>query len=240
VYWIDPRRLGALDSSGQWVWDDRTGALHWAGQVSLRSMALQPDPLSALPLYTDGRAVINRNDLASAMKDIVRDMSGYYRLGYNSTLDAYDGTFHEISVHVKRPGVTVRARKGYWAYTKNDLAGAGGGFIVLRAGSAAGLRQLRALPGAASTQTPVFRRGEHVLVRARMADLDPSRVSAALLNSAGDHLLDIPIDRTGARAECEPPLASLAAGIHLLDISDDQGGAVRTLLASRVEKDRGI
>jgi VWFA-related protein len=124
VYWIDPRRLAALaPGDGDWVWDDRTETLGWKpGPVSLRSRALQQDPLGALALYTDGRAIINRNDLAAAMKDVVRDMSGYYLLGYTSTLDAMDGRFHDISVHVQRPGVSVRARKGYWAYTKSEVA----------------------------------------------------------------------------------------------------------------------
>ena len=49
------------------------------------------------------------------MKQIMRDSSAYYLLGYNSTQAPSDGKFHEIKVRVKRPGVQVRARKGYWA-----------------------------------------------------------------------------------------------------------------------------
>ena len=40
---------------------------------------------------TDGRAIVNRNDLAVGMKQIVRDASGYYLLGYNSTQAPTDG-----------------------------------------------------------------------------------------------------------------------------------------------------
>ena len=46
------------------------------------------------------------------MKQIVRDSSAYYLLGYNSTQAPSDGKFHEIKVQVKRPGVQVRARRG--------------------------------------------------------------------------------------------------------------------------------
>jgi hypothetical protein len=63
---------------------------------------------------------VNRNDLTMGMKQIVRDTSAYYLLGYNSTFTATDGKFHEIRVRVKRPGVQVRARKGYWAFTAED------------------------------------------------------------------------------------------------------------------------
>ena len=54
------------------------------------------------------------------MKQIIRDSSGYYLLGYNSTQAPTDGKFHEIKVQVTRRGVDVRARKGYWAYTADD------------------------------------------------------------------------------------------------------------------------
>ena len=51
------------------------------------------------------------------MKQIMRDSSAYYLLGYNSSEAPTDGKFHDIRVRVKRPGVQVRARKGYWALT---------------------------------------------------------------------------------------------------------------------------
>ncbi len=107
VYWVDPRGLGAL-----------------SGRGSLRGIADQQDALKALSLYTDGRALINRNDLTMAMKDIVRDSSGYYLLGYNSTFSGADGKFHDINVRVKRPGVEVRARKGYWALSQQQVMSA--------------------------------------------------------------------------------------------------------------------
>ena len=95
-----------------------------SGRGSLRGIADQQDALKALSLYTDGRAIINRNDLTMAMKQIVRDSSGYYLLSYNSTLNGADGKFHDINVRVKRPGVEVRARKGYWALSRQQVMSA--------------------------------------------------------------------------------------------------------------------
>jgi hypothetical protein len=50
----------------------------------------------------------------------VRDSSAYYLLGYTSTLDQPDGRFHKINVRVKRSGVRVSARRGYWAPTEAE------------------------------------------------------------------------------------------------------------------------
>jgi hypothetical protein len=56
------------------------------------------------------------------MKQIMRDSSAYYLIGYNSSQTPSDGKFHEIKVRVKRPGIQVRARKGYWALTAEETA----------------------------------------------------------------------------------------------------------------------
>src|SRR5262249_18789984 len=65
---------------------------------------------------TDGLAIVNSNNLSRGFKRVVDDLSSYYLLGYYST-GKLDGKFHAISVRVKRPGVSVRARRGYLAAT---------------------------------------------------------------------------------------------------------------------------
>src|SRR5207249_11886685 len=67
------------------------------------------------------------NNLDAGMKRVVADLSSYYLLGYYSS-GKLDGKFHPITVRVKRPGVQVRARRGYLAATPADmtLAGRGG------------------------------------------------------------------------------------------------------------------
>ena len=113
------------------------------------------ETLRTLAINTDGRAIVNRNDLTMGMKQIVRDSSAYYLLGYNSTLTATDGKFHEIKVRVKRPGVQVRARKGYWAFTNEDAKRALG---PPQAGDAEGGRD-----GAGHDRDPVpFPAGPHL------------------------------------------------------------------------------
>ena len=112
IYAVDPRGLAVFEYGIQY------GVGLQQDSSDLRSAI---DTLHVLSNNTDGRAIVNRNDLAAGMKQIMRDSSGYYLLGYTSTKAPIDGKFHEIKVHVKRRGVNVRARKGYWAYTKEDV-----------------------------------------------------------------------------------------------------------------------
>jgi hypothetical protein len=80
------------------------------------------DVLRVVAEETDGRAIVARNDPGPALQQMVQDSSTYYLLGYVSTRAPRDGKFHEIDVRVRRPGVQVRARRGYWAYTEEDIA----------------------------------------------------------------------------------------------------------------------
>lgn len=113
IYAVDPRGLAAFE------YDVNQGV---GLQTDRKLLNASLDTLRVLADNTDGRAIINRNDLAAGMKQIMRDSSGYYLLGYTSSAAPTDGKFHNIDVRVKRPNVEVRARKGYWAYTADDVA----------------------------------------------------------------------------------------------------------------------
>ncbi len=80
------------------------------------------DTLRILAENTDGRAIVNQNDLSKGLQQMLTDSATYYLLGYNSTTAPQDGKFHKIEVRVKRPRMQVRARPGYWALTAEDAA----------------------------------------------------------------------------------------------------------------------
>jgi hypothetical protein len=69
--------------------------------------------LQDLASATDGRAIVNTNDLAAGVRKIADDLSAYYLLGYYSNNTAADGKFRRIDVKVKTSGVKVTARRGY-------------------------------------------------------------------------------------------------------------------------------
>ena len=112
IYTVDPRGLAPFEFDlDQPVVGMRTD------RQALRNTQ---DTLYVLAEETDGRAIINQNDLVPGLRQMLRDASTYYLLGYNSSEAATDGQYHEIAVRVKREGVRVRARKGYWAVTERD------------------------------------------------------------------------------------------------------------------------
>ena len=74
---------------------------------------MSQDSLRALAEETGGFAAVNTNQFATAFERIVSDNSSYYVLAYYPPTDKKDGKFHRIEVKVTRPGLTVRARRGY-------------------------------------------------------------------------------------------------------------------------------
>jgi hypothetical protein len=131
-YPIDPRGLAVFDES---IGKPVTG-MPPAGSTTVTPPSVDAarlrariDSLRTLGEATDGLAIVNSNDLVRGLKRVVDDLSSYYLLGYYSN-GKLDGKFHPISVRVKRPGVRVRARRGYMAATPASAAtmarGAGG------------------------------------------------------------------------------------------------------------------
>jgi VWFA-related protein len=64
---------------------------------------------------TGGLAVVGTNNIEDRYGDIDRDTRTYYVLGYTPATTHRDGAFHPIQVRLKRPGLNVRARPGYYA-----------------------------------------------------------------------------------------------------------------------------
>jgi hypothetical protein len=71
--------------------------------------------LGALSESTGGRLVANSNDVRTGLERALADTAGYYEITYDPQLSAFDGAFRRVSVKVKRPGVSVQAREGYFA-----------------------------------------------------------------------------------------------------------------------------
>jgi VWFA-related protein len=71
--------------------------------------------LGRLAKETGGFLLENTNDLAAGVARMQQERTTYYLLAYQSTNPALDGTFRKVTVKVKRPRMTVKARPGYVA-----------------------------------------------------------------------------------------------------------------------------
>jgi VWFA-related protein len=79
------------------------------------------DSLYDLAFNTGAKAIVNSNRLDAPLLQVVKEASAFYLLGYSSARNPADGRFHQIKVRVKRPGLEVRARKGYWAPSQTAI-----------------------------------------------------------------------------------------------------------------------
>ena len=73
------------------------------------------DTMDFLAESTGGRAFYNGNDISGAVRKAIDDGQLTYQLAYHPDHNQWDGKFHRIQVKVNRPGVEIRARKGYFA-----------------------------------------------------------------------------------------------------------------------------
>ncbi len=73
------------------------------------------ETMDSLANGTGGKAFYNSNDLASSLRSAMDDNRVTYELGYYPSNVKWDGSFHTVTVELKRPDIVVRARKGYFA-----------------------------------------------------------------------------------------------------------------------------
>jgi VWFA-related protein len=122
-YPLDPRGLTAFDEPIMKLGTGGPPPPPVPPSVDRARLVARLESLRALAADTDGMAIVQTNDLERGFKRIVDDLSSYYLLGYYSTRKM-DGRFHAIRVRVKRPGVQVRARRGYQAPSAAEVAAA--------------------------------------------------------------------------------------------------------------------
>jgi VWFA-related protein len=70
---------------------------------------------------TDGIGVFDTNNLDEGLRRISDDLTSYYLLGYYSSNTKLDGGYRSVKVRVTRPGIDVRARRGYRAATAAEM-----------------------------------------------------------------------------------------------------------------------
>jgi VWFA-related protein len=105
VYAVDPRGVTRFGEEGYLGADP---------DVLAERASLGRESLERICEVTGGRAVVKTDDFGGAVDQIVRETSSYYLLSYTPDASSADRGFRKLLVRVKRPGLTVRARPGYW------------------------------------------------------------------------------------------------------------------------------
>ena len=124
IYAVDPR--GAINT-GLSAEDNLSGMTNKeVAQVAFdRSQRLieSRDGMVVLAQKTGGLFVENNNDMTLSLRKAVDDGDGYYLLGYQPSIFTFEenqkSSFHSIKVRVKRPGLTVRTRTGFFGRPDN-------------------------------------------------------------------------------------------------------------------------
>lgn len=67
---------------------------------------------------TGGYQVKNSNDFQ--LDRVLEDQNGYYLLGYRPSGETFNRRFHKITARIKRSGMTLRTRHGFYGYPEED------------------------------------------------------------------------------------------------------------------------
>lgn len=105
-------------AGAQGLGDARRGDGPYTKELEHQEQLLSSRPtavLSRLAKETGGFLLENTNEIGAGVARMQQERTTYYLLGYQPTNATLDGKFHRVSVKVKRPKVTVKARPGYLA-----------------------------------------------------------------------------------------------------------------------------
>lgn len=91
---------------------DLTDQMNQVVRTRSRAMIALREGSQLIARETGGYLVHNSNDFK--LKEIAEDQQGYYLLGYRPSEGTFNKKFHQIKVAVKRKGLTVRTRTGFF------------------------------------------------------------------------------------------------------------------------------
>ncbi len=110
VYFLDVRGLEALPSG---LGSAADNGLPPSGQERFEEATLESAGAVALASDTGGFSVRNTNDLVAGAARVATESRVFYLLGFYPPDGKAPGDWRKLRVEVKRPGLTVRARRGY-------------------------------------------------------------------------------------------------------------------------------
>ena len=195
---------------------------------------------------TAGFFVRDTNDLLGALTRVDSDLRAYYLLGYTPTNETFDGRFREIDVKVRRGGVQVRSRGGYFAVRS-------AGPVVAHVAPALAILE----GGRRPKEFPFFAEalpfpGPQGPVRVSMSAMVPGRALAQLVGNKRKRSLDltflaqvrdeegVPLEAVSRRLVVDPSAVRAGSGVCqiLMDVWLPPGDYALEIAAYEAESER--
>jgi VWFA-related protein len=129
IYTLDPRGLQTLSLTAE---DDLSNLSSAQVEDALRERRSKffesHSGTEYLARQTGGFAIRNTNDLSMGVRRVLDDQKGFYLIGYRpeeSTFDPKTGgrRFYTLSVKVRRAGLRVRTRNGFYGIANEEARG---------------------------------------------------------------------------------------------------------------------
>lgn len=91
--------------------------------LSISSSIDSQEAMREMARETGGRAYVNQNEIKMGVERAFQDESAAYTLGYYPDNKKYDNKYRSIKVKVRRDGVEVQSRRGYYAIDPTQIKG---------------------------------------------------------------------------------------------------------------------
>jgi VWFA-related protein len=127
VYTFDTRGLQSMSiTASDSTYEIIDGPGGRAGKEAARTKDFREsqDGLAYLAHQTGGKALLNSNDLNAGIDRALYEQTGYYLLGYVPDAETFDATkrkYNKFEIKVKRPGVKVSYRSGFFTSGPSDV-----------------------------------------------------------------------------------------------------------------------
>ncbi len=109
LYSIDP--LGSADFGGRaFRWEGFTKGISKPSQAEWGDLALQ-----VISTQSGGLALTSGNDIAAFIRQCLVDAQAFYEISFAPPSDQRQDEYHQLEVHVAKPGLTARTRQGYYS-----------------------------------------------------------------------------------------------------------------------------
>ena len=124
IYGVDTRGLQTtgLTAADQITFQSRQGNPNDALRSIINQRSAQllrgREGSELIAKQTGGFLVRDSNDFG--LKEIMKDQQGYYLIGFRPAEETFNRNFHHIKIKLKRGGLTVRTRAGFYGFTDDE------------------------------------------------------------------------------------------------------------------------